>query len=359
MKRQKTYDAVEQQQRDGSQQSAAVSNGQRRKGANGDSDSEQSEAEEETAEDDFDSDRDAIVISDELRAQLLAYRLPDELHDRVQALLRRYVGTHNYYNFTRHKMIRNKEDTPAYQRRHNNSSDSTATSTIDPAQAQPAKPIGPIIPVNRNFHASRNNRHILSFNIDRTFIDPVSQLQLVVLAVHGQSFMLNQIRKMVGLAVVAARGMVAEAVWGRVFSEKGVYVPTAPSLGLYLDRPHFTHYDSKCREMGRQEGGVQAGKEGEDVERPAVQQVYDEHEAEIARFRESVIYPSICTTEVEQLAFYRWLAGLGLHPSLSQDDIAEGRSGKLSVPVEGRDDSTALADSSSSEHTVGIEQQAR
>ena len=284
----------------------------------------------------------------ELRAQLLAYRIPDELYSRVRSLLARYVGTHNYYNFTRHKLIRNREDKPSNQR----------TNTDDPA-AQPVKPIGPTIPVNRNFHADRNNRHILSFTIDRTFVDPASQLQFLVLAVHGQSFMLNQIRKMVGLAVVAARGMVGEWVWERVFSERGMYVPTAPSLGLYLERPNFAHYDVKCRGKER-EGKEQQGpadREGEDSERPAVQQVYDEHEAEIAHFRQSVIYPSICSTEVEQFAFYRWLAGLGLHPALSH---ANERPVVPTVSAEGSSEKPALATSSSSEETdISIEQQAR
>ena len=369
MRRQKVYDALDEQQRDSSQsptqQSAAiadntVSSGQQRKGGSGDSDSE-SGAEDETAEDDVENDRDAIVISDELRTQLLAYRIPDELHERVQSLLRRYVGTHNYYNFTRHKMIRNREDRPSYQRLNNGTPDTGADGSAQ-AELQPVKAIGPVIPVNRNFHADRNNRHILSFTIDRTFVDPTSQLQFVVLAVHGQSFMLNQIRKMVGLAVVAARGLVSEAVWGRVFSERGLYVPTAPSLGLYLDRPHFANYDSKCREKEREgkEQQGEAGREGEDSERPAVQQVYDEHEAEIAQFRQSVIYPSICSTEVEQFAFYRWLAGLGLHPSLGQQDKADSPPSKPAASAVDADSSVHAAASSSSEQIVGsVEQQIR
>ena len=354
VRRQKIYAAMEQQNRDNSQSAAqhsavtaSVGDGQRRKG---DSDSEESEAEEETADDDFDSERDAIVISDELRARLLAYRIPDELYNRVQALLARYAGTHNYYNFTRHKRVYNREDKLV----HPNTS--TATDSAQP-DSQPAAPIGPVIPVNRNFHADRNNRHILSFAVDRTFVDPASGLQFLVLAVHGQSFMLNQIRKMVGLAVVTARGMVGEAVWSRVFSERGLYVPTAPSLGLYLDRPNFTYYDNKSR--GKEQQG-QAGVEGEDSERPAVQQVYDEHEAEIAHFRQSVIYPSICSTEAEQFAFYRWLAGLGLHPSLSLQDSAEVQPSVSSVSAEDVSNGLTVAPSSSNGPDVdNVDLQAR
>ena len=358
-KRQKVYDALDEQQRESKQPptqqlatvNGAVGSDQKPKGGSGDDDSEQSEAEDETVEDDVDSDRDAIVISDELRALLLAYRMPDELRDRVRSLLARYVGTHNYYNFTRHKPIRNKEDRPSYQRHNTTATTANTDDSAQPAEPPPAKPIGPVIPVNRNFHADRNNRHMLSVGIDRTFVDPVGGLQFVVLAVHGQSFMLNQIRKMVGLAVLAARGMVEEAVWGRVFSERGLYVPTAPSLGLYLERPHFTNYDSKCRtgkERENKERQDQPGVAGEDTERPAVQQVCDEHEAEIAQFRQSVVYPSICAVEVEQLAFYRWLAGLGLHPSLTPPDNAVEKPAVPSVPLNSEGSSAAVETSSSS-----------
>ena len=334
---------------------APSSNHTRRKG---ESDSEQSEAEEEAeeAEDDFDSDRDNIAISDELRAQLLAYRISDELRERVHALLGRFSGTHNYYNLTRHKRVYNREDRPS----HSADANAAATHSSEPNNAQPAAAAGPVTPGHLSFDAKRNTRYVLSFGVERAFVDPGSGLQLLVLAVHGQSFMLNQIRKMVGLAVVAARGMVGDGVWARVFKESGLYVPTAPALGLCLDRPNFTLYDAKCKKQQQQQGEEgQAGAEGEGSERPAVAQVYEQHEAEIEQFRQSVIYPTICSAEAEQLAFYRWLAGLGLHPSLSQQDSAQQRSGAASVAVEvGSQSATELSSSGAEQISESVEQQA-
>ncbi|KAH9642567.1 hypothetical protein HF086_011160 [Spodoptera exigua] len=51
----------------------------------------------------------------------------------------------------------------------------------------------------------------------------------------GQSFMLHQIRKMVGLAIAVLRGHTDNSILEKAFGKEKVMIPTAPGLGLVLD----------------------------------------------------------------------------------------------------------------------------
>lgn len=48
--------------------------------------------------------------------------------------------------------------------------------------------------------------------------------------------MLHQIRKMVGLVIVIARGLADQGMIDRAFGKEKVMIPTAPGLGLMLDK---------------------------------------------------------------------------------------------------------------------------
>lgn len=49
-------------------------------------------------------------------------------------------------------------------------------------------------------------RYVISFTCGDPFVDPASDVEWVLLSVVGQSFLLNQIRKMIGLATEVATG---------------------------------------------------------------------------------------------------------------------------------------------------------
>jgi hypothetical protein len=62
--------------------------------------------------------------------------------------------------------------------------------------------------------------------------------------VHGQSFLLNQIRKMVGLAVAVYRGVAQpEAVHWALDPTRDFSTPMAPELGLFLYESKFDSYN--------------------------------------------------------------------------------------------------------------------
>merc|ERR1719272_909698 len=77
--------------------------------------------------------------------------------------------------------------------------------------------------------------------------DPYMQdgLELVKIAVVGQSFVLHQIRKMVGFAMSVVRGYATEGMMDAAFERGKVFVPRAPGLGLMLDQVYFDVYNKK------------------------------------------------------------------------------------------------------------------
>lgn len=88
------------------------------------------------------------------------HRTTPEVVQRLRDALKLYEGTHPYHNFTTGKL---------------------------PSDAN-------------------SKRFILSFGCGEPFVDSVSGVEWVLLTVLGQSFLLNQIRKMVGVAVEVCRG---------------------------------------------------------------------------------------------------------------------------------------------------------
>lgn len=144
-----------------------------------------------------------------LRAAYVAakrkYRIPESRKQRLQDVLNLYLGTHNFWNFTIQKTHR------------------------DPSA----------------------KRVIKSFkvNFDPILIDGTEWLSLKV---HGQSFMMHQIRKMVGMAALIVRcgcdpNRLVEAYGPANFS-----IPKAPALGLLLERPVFDSYNKRAKsELGK------------------------------------------------------------------------------------------------------------
>lgn len=129
------------------------------------------------------------------------FKYADEVRERFNKILKYYEGTHNFHNFT------------------------TRTKAEDPAA----------------------KRYIVSFDAKTTFT--VEGIEFVKCEVVGQSFMLHQIRKMMGLAVSVMRGFAPESIYETAFDQDVHFnVPTAPEVGLYLDECFFTSYNNKWKD---------------------------------------------------------------------------------------------------------------
>ncbi|KAG9397045.1 tRNA pseudouridine synthase [Carpediemonas membranifera] len=90
------------------------------------------------------------------------------------------------------------------------------------------------------FGQHQSTRNIISFTAAAPTV--VNGVPVVVATVHGESFVYNQIRKMIGamLAVVTARG--PPSLLALSFKDHSIRVPLAPGEFLHLERCHFDHY---------------------------------------------------------------------------------------------------------------------
>lgn len=110
------------------------------------------------------------------------YRLPKEKLDKLNDLLKTFQGSKNFHNFTSRKEY------------------------VDPSA----------------------NRFIVSFVCSEPFVDKTTNIEFAVLKVKGQSFMLHQIRKMIGLTLAVIRGLAKSEILTRAFSSERIDVPMAP-----------------------------------------------------------------------------------------------------------------------------------
>lgn len=130
-----------------------------------------------------------------------AYRLPEVRRNRVQAALHAYLGTKNFHNYTIQKPYK------------------------DPSA----------------------KRVIRSFEVNPKPVY-VNDTEWLSLKVHGQSFMMHQIRKMVAMATLVVRcGAPIERI-EESYGERKISIPKAPGLGLLLERPVFDSYNVRAKE---------------------------------------------------------------------------------------------------------------
>lgn len=137
-------------------------------------------------------------------------------------------------------------------------------------------------------------RYITHMSCGEPFVR--QEAEFAVITVRGQSFMMHQIRKMIGLVIAVVKGYVDEGVIERSWGEEKVDIPKAPGLGLVLERVHFDRYNKRF------------GGDGihETLE-------WTEEEEAIAAFKDKHIYPSIVATELLEKSMVNWMATLYIH----------------------------------------------
>ncbi|KAK2995132.1 hypothetical protein RJ640_020772 [Escallonia rubra] len=164
--------------------------------------------------------------------------------ERFNRILKCYEGTHNFHNFT------------------------TRIKAEDPSA----------------------RRYIISFEANTTVT--IDGIDFVKCEVVGQSFMLHQIRKMIGVAVAIMRNCAPESLIGTALQKDvNINVPTAPEVGLYLDECFFTSYNQKWKDTH------------EEVSMKA-------YEEEAEEFKMNHIYSHIAATEHKEGVVALWLHSL-------------------------------------------------
>lgn len=145
------------------------------------------------------------------------FRAPDELIARINQVLLHYKGTKNFHNFTLRK----------------ESKDASADRYIMEFGVK-EKLLWPLMKNEQNSNVCVENGN-----------DSSPQVEFFILEVHGQSFMLHQIRKMIGLTMAVVRGNTSEDIYSQVFEKAKLDIPKAPSIGLYLENVFFKQYNKK------------------------------------------------------------------------------------------------------------------
>jgi len=169
------------------------------------------------------------------------FEFDESVRQRLNRVLSHYVGTRNFHNFT----VR-----------------------VSPTD-ESAK------------------RYILSFEASAPF--EVMGEKFVSLVVLGQSFMLHQIRKMVGMALAVMRDVAPETVYEDAFSSTSEMVtPLAPELGLFLDEPIYNAYNTNFHE----------------THEPVT---LSRFKNEVEAFKHKHIYPHIAQTERNERTVENWL----------------------------------------------------
>ncbi|XP_066545537.1 pseudouridylate synthase 1 homolog isoform X2 [Amia ocellicauda] len=176
------------------------------------------------------------------------YRLSKETLERVNKLFTCYKGTHNFHNFTSQKAAR------------------------DPSA----------------------RRYIMEMFCEEPFIR--QGMEFAIIKVKGQSFMMHQIRKMIGLVIAVVKGYASDGILERSWGEEKVDIPKAPGLGLVLEKVHFEKYNKRFGSDGLHEPLDWA-----------------DEEEKILAFKEEHIYPTIIQTEREEQSMVNWLGTLHIH----------------------------------------------
>uniref|UniRef100_J3LFN9 tRNA pseudouridine synthase n=2 Tax=Oryza brachyantha TaxID=4533 RepID=J3LFN9_ORYBR len=203
----------------------------------------------------------------------------DEVKEKFNRILKYYVGTHNFHNFT------------------------TRTKAEDPSA----------------------KRFIISFAADR--VVSLDGIDFIRCEVVGQSFMLHQIRKMVGLAVAVMRNCAPESIYDVAFrKDVNLNVPTAPEVGLYLDECMFSSYNKKWK----------------DSHEAVSMEPYSE---EAEEFKIKYIFSHIAAMELKEGAVALWLHSLNSrnYPDFRYMDNA-GTEVSVGVAVESVDEGTVPSD---------------
>ena len=172
------------------------------------------------------------------------WRIPQSRLDRVIATFAAYKGTKNFHNYT----------------------------------------------VRKSFNDPSIKRHILSFRVSETPII-INDTEWLSLKVHGQSFMMHQIRKMVGMAALIVRCGTDIARLKESFGPALMSIPKAPALGLLLEKPVFDSYNLRATtkfERGRIE--------------------FDKFDQEIEDFKKREIYERIFREEEREHVFHSFFS---------------------------------------------------
>lgn len=171
-----------------------------------------------------------------------AFRIDEKRLEEIRTAFRVYEGGHNFHNFT----------------------------------------------IGKDFNDASAQRYMKSLTVSDPFI--INNTEWLSIKIHGQSFMLHQIRKMVAMvALVVRTGCPLDRIT-QAFNKPRINIPKAPSLGLLLEQPVYDAYNTRL-------GGF--GYEGIS---------FDKYKEQVEAFKFKHIYDKIYTEEAKENVFHGFFA---------------------------------------------------
>lgn len=125
------------------------------------------------------------------------YRVLNYKLNQFRQVMKQYEGTHNFHNFT----------------------------------------------VGKPFKDTSVNRYMIKTTVSDPFV--IEGTEWISIKIHGQSFMLHQIRKMIAMATMVVRLSLPYKIINNFFNEDKINIPKAPALGLLLENPVYDGYNTK------------------------------------------------------------------------------------------------------------------
>lgn len=178
-----------------------------------------------------------------------AYRAVPERIKRLRDALKQYEGVHDFHNFT----------------------------------------------VGKTFGEPSATRIMKSLVVSDPKI--INGTEWVSIKIHGQSFMLHQIRKMIAMATLTVRtGVRVERIAG-LFEDFKLGVPKAPALGLLLEQPVYDGYNHRLAQLGH----------------PQI--TFEPYMEEMEAFKHKHIYDKIYAQEAKENEFHAFFAYIDTYRS--------------------------------------------
>ncbi|CDO92117.1 unnamed protein product [Kluyveromyces dobzhanskii CBS 2104] len=133
-----------------------------------------------------------------------AYRISKERLERFRNALKQYEGTFNFHNFT----------------------------------------------LGKDFNDPSAKRFMKQITVSEPFVIGEAKTEWVSIKIHGQSFMLHQIRKMISMASLITRCFCPIERISQAYGQEKINIPKAPALGLLLEAPVYDGYNTRLQEFG-------------------------------------------------------------------------------------------------------------
>lgn len=102
--------------------------------------------------------------------------------------------------------------------------------------------------LGKNYKDPSSRRYMKSTSVSEPFI--IEGSEWISIKIHGQSFMLHQIRKMICMASLVVRTGCPITRISDCFGPVKINIPKAPALGLLLECPVYESYNVKLEELG-------------------------------------------------------------------------------------------------------------